>query len=288
MATTLPAEFDAGIYRELHPDLRAAGFDDAGMQNHYVRHGLKEGRACSTIRNRAEFLALIPATASVLEIYPGFSLALTRQTIKYFDTETRASLVAQAALLNVQTSTIPEIDFVSENDDLSVVNEKFEALLSVHNLSRHANLILHMQQCEQLLRPGGRMYCVVPDKRYTQDHFTPETSLATLLARYKEKDNSVHLEHSLALGTCTHYDASRHWAGRHGNPENVLETRVNAIFDGKTEVAPGHINSSYFTPASFNEILRSLRKLKLTNLVAERLYPTVYGNNEFYVVLAAG
>ncbi|MBX2906279.1 MAG: hypothetical protein KF744_09595 [Taibaiella sp.] len=288
MASTLPAEFDAGIYRELHPDLRAAGFDDAGMQNHYVRHGLNEGRACSTIRNRADFLALIPAAATILEICPGLCPTLRLQNVKYYDTESRTSLVEQATQLHVQTSTIPEIDFVSETDDLGVVNEKFEALLSVHNLSRHANLISHLQQCEKLLKPGGRLFCVVPDKRYTQDHFNPETSLTTLLARYKEKDNSVHLEHRLALGTSTHYDASRHWAGRHGNPENMLETRVNAVWDGEQEVVPRHINASYFTPAGFSEILSSLRTLKLTNLVIERLYPPVYGNNEFYVVLAAG
>lgn len=288
MVTTLPAEFEPGIYRDLHPDLRAAGFDDAGMEHHYRRHGMDEGRACSTIRSRTDFLALIPSVASVLEICPGFSPTLKRQGIKYFDTESRTALAAQAALLNVQTTTIPEIDFVSETDDMSIVNEKFEVLLSVHNLSRHTNLISHLQQCEKLLKPGGKMFCIVPDKRFTQDYYTPETSLATLLARYQENDNNVHLQHTIVLGTATHYDARRHWAGNHGNPEIALETRVNTVLRGDFKVEPRHINTSYFTTRGFRDLFNNLRTLKLMGFEIERLYPPVYGNNEFYVVLAAG
>lgn len=287
MVTGLPPEFDANTYRNLHADLKAAGFDDAGMQGHYIRHGMDEGRACNTIKSRADFLALIPAAASVVEICPGFTPTLKGQGIKYYDTEDRASLVEQATLLHVQTSTIQEIDYVSGADDMSIVEGKYDVLLSVNDLGRHPNLIVHLQQCESLLAPGGMMFCVVPDKRYSYDYFTPETSLAVLLARYHENDNTHHLEHSLALGVATHYNGRSHWAGRHGNRETNLEARVNAILSGETEVAARHVNSSYFTPAGFRDILCSLQKLKLTRLAVERLYPPVYGNNEFYVVLSA-
>lgn len=286
MPTTLPPEFDASIYRQLHPDLKAAGFDDAGLTGHYIRHGMDEGRACSAIKSRADFLALIPAEASVLEICPGLTPTLKRQGIKYYDTEDRASLVEQATLLHVQTATIPEIDFVSASDDMSVVTGTYEVLLSVHDLGRHPNLVAHLQQCEKLLAPGGLMFCVVPDKRYSYDHFTPETSLAALLARYHENDNTHHLEHSLALGVATHYNGRSHWAGRHGSREARLEERVNAVLSGETPVAVRHVNSSYFTSAGFRDIVSSLRTLKLTGLAVERLYPPVYGNNEFYVVLS--
>jgi len=288
MPTSLPPEFDANIYRQLHPDLRAAGFDDEGLTGHYIRHGRDEGRGCSDIRSRADFLKLIPAEASVLEICPGFSPALRRADVKYYDTDTRDALVDQASLLNQQTATIPSIDYVSPSDHMGVINNRFDVLLSVHNLSRHPNLITHLQQCERILAPGGRMFCIVADKRYSQDHFTPETSLAALLARYQNKDNSTHLEHSLAMGTTTHYNGRKHWAGQHGNGATHLEERVNAVLSGEAEVAPRHINSSYFTPGSFGEIIKNLRQLKLTALHVERLYPPVYGNNEFYVVLAAG
>lgn len=288
MATALPHEFDADIYRALHRDLAAAGFDEAGLRGHYIRHGRDEGRACSAVRNRAEFLSLIPADASVLEICPGLTPALKRAGVKYYDTATREALVAMAEQLNVQTATIPAIDYVSTVDDMSIVAGKFDVLLSVHNLTRHANLVAHLKQCEKLLAPGGMMFCIVPDKRYTYDHFIPETSLATLLARYQNNDNGTHLEHTLAaMGTSAHYDARRHWAGRHGHPDNSIQERVNAVLAGEREIAPRHINTSYFTPTSFSEIMNSLQNLELTGLKTERLYPPVYGNNEFYVVLAA-
>ena len=288
MATALPAEFDANIYRSLHPDLKAAGFDDVGLKEHYDRHGRDEGRACSAVRNRADFLSLIPADASILEICPGFTPALRRAGVKYYDTETRDALTAMAEQLNVQTATIPLIDYVSPADDMGVVTSKFDVLVTVHNLTRHANLIAHLQQCEKLLAPGGMIFCVVPDKRYTYDHFTPETSLATLLARYQNNDNETHLEHSLAaMATATYYNGRRHWEGRHGNPEDNLEARVNAVLSNETRLAPRHVNTTYLTPGSFRSVMNSLLTLKLTQLAIHRLYPAVYGNNEFYVVLKA-
>ena len=224
MPTVLPSEFDANMYRNVHPDLKAAGFDDAALKAHYDRHGRDEGRACSEVRGRADFLSLIPADASILEICPGFTPALKRAGVKYYDTETSEALVAMAEQLNVRTATIPAVDYVSPADDMGVVMGKFDVLLSVHNLTRHANLIAHLQQCEKLLAPGGMMFCIVPDKRYTYDHFTPETSLATLLARYQNNDNGAHLEHTLAaVGTSAHYDARRHWAGRPGHPGNSIK-----------------------------------------------------------------
>jgi hypothetical protein len=41
----MPGTFDAGLYRNSNPDLAAAGYDDAGLQQHWDRYGRFEGRA---------------------------------------------------------------------------------------------------------------------------------------------------------------------------------------------------------------------------------------------------
>lgn len=60
---SLPAEFDAKIYRKANPDLRR--FDDSGLEKHYREYGRREGRQCSRVTDRLSFFALVGIQGSI-------------------------------------------------------------------------------------------------------------------------------------------------------------------------------------------------------------------------------
>lgn len=290
MNIALPAAFDVNIYRNTHPDLKAAGFDDNGLTGHYERHGRAEGRACSTVRSRADFLALIPADINVLELCPGFTPSLTGPNIRYYDRETRGELATAAAALNVSTASLADIDYVSPTDDMSGITATFDMVVSIHDIGRHPNLVKHLQGIEALLNPGGHLFCAIPDKRYTNDYFSPEATLTTVIARHETSDNEAGLDRTLATTTtAAHTSGPAHWAGRHGSYTHGLTGRMTDalahIRSGQPTIHQRHINTHLFTPDSFCSIIDSLRALSLTSLRLAALYPAVYGKQEFFAVL---
>jgi hypothetical protein len=293
MPFELPIVYDGEIYTQLHADLRNAGFDNQAMEVHYRTFGIKEGRRSSAINTRKDFLNLIPEKASVLEIMPGYSPVMSGENVKFFDLQTRDELVADAKVLYVQTATIPEIDYVSADGDMGIISEKFEVVVSCHNIGRQTNLIRHLQHIEALLVPGGHLFCIVPDKRYTYDYFNPETPITSVLARYINENNAEYTQ-DLLMATImrTHSDAARHWKGGHGNHYNDLVEKFNNLsgkYNARGILANDrNVQKTIFSPDSFCSIIELLNELKLTGMKAVRMYPTLFDRAEFFVILQKG
>ena len=49
----------------------------------------------------------------------------------------------------------PNIDYVSENGDLSIITDKFDMILSAHLIEHQICLIKHLQNIENLLNADG-------------------------------------------------------------------------------------------------------------------------------------
>lgn len=293
MPFELPVVYDGDIYAQLHADLRNAGFDEQAMEVHYRAFGVKEGRRSSAVNTRNDFLGLIPDTVSVLEIMPGYSPVVSGENVKYFDLKTRDELVAEARALHVQTATISEIDYTAVDYDLGIISEKFEVVVSCHNIGRQPNLIRHLQQIEALLVPGGQVFCIVPDKRYTYDCFNPETTITSVLARNIYETGTANTE-DLLMATLmrAHSDSVRHWKDSHGHKYHDFEKRFSEL-SGKYE--PGgilandrNVQKTIFTPDSFCNIIQLLNELNLTGMKAVRMYPTLFGRAEFFAILQKG
>jgi hypothetical protein len=290
MPVDLPVVYDGDIYSQLHADLRNAGFDEQAMELHYRTFGVNEGRRSSEINTRKDFLNLIPEMASVLEIMPGYSPVMSGENVKFFDLQTRDELVSDAQALYVQTATIPEIDYVSAEGNLDVVSEKFAVVVSSHNIGRQPNLIRHLQQVEALLASDGHLFCIVPDKRYTYDYFNPESTISSVLARYINENNTV-ITNDLLKATImrTHSDTARHWMGSHGNQYFDLENRFSELsrkYDAGGLLANDrNVQKTIFSPESFYKIIELLNELKLTAMKVVRMYPTLVGRSEFFVIL---
>jgi SAM-dependent methyltransferase len=287
LKAALPASFDSGIYRALHPDLQR--LTDEKLQRHYSEHGINEGRRAHSLPDRAAFAALANSVEA-LELGPFQAPLLSGPGIRYFDILDRSGLLERAQRTGKRPERIPEhIHFVSPIGDLSVVDRTFDAVLSSHVLEHQPDLVRHLKNVERLLRPGAMYLVLVPDKRYCFDHFLAPSTIADVLeAHYTGR--TVHslrsqIEHE-ALTTFN--DSVKHWAGQHGAPPDVAAQVLKAVARYRDE--PDlyvDVHAWYFTPTTFEQIMGLLRELKLTTLTVSRIYPTLKNSTEFWAVLEA-
>ena len=282
----LPEAFEFNCYRSLSRDLDI--FDDAAVHPHYLKYGLSEGRRANHLVTRRDFVALIPPEAETLEIGPFHNALLSGPRVCFFDVLTTPGLVERARSHGVTQPTVPLIDFVSPTGDLSIVDRSFDYVVSSHCLEHQPDFLSHLLQVERLLRPGGRYFVLVPDKRYCFDAFIGESTIADVLEAYAGR-RKTHLLKSLIehRALTTHNDPRRHWAGDHGDNQRGQQKRIAAAML-EYEAAAGRyldVHAWYFTPASAQQTLAVLRELDLLTLVVERLYPTRYNSNEFWMVL---
>jgi SAM-dependent methyltransferase len=166
---TLPQAFDETMYRSLHLDL--AHMTEAELLAHYETFGRKEGRTANGLRDRNGVVALVSKNATVLEIGPFCNPLLSGTNVSYFDVLSEEALVARASCLD--PSGVPHIEYVSPTSDLSIVDRRFDVVISSHCLEHQVDLIGHLKEVGHLLLPGGAYFLLVPDKRYCFDHFIP-------------------------------------------------------------------------------------------------------------------
>lgn len=166
------------------------------------------------------------------------------------------------------------------------------------------NLLKHLLQVSNLLLPGGKFFVVLPDKRFTFDHFRPLTTLSDVLLTFAE-DPLVHSLHTIVENECEASTAStaEHQEGNHG--ERVLmqtargeggavqlnecfEKAITKYYDAKGAYIDAH--RWVFTDHWFYELIGKLNALGvLPALHIETLYSTVTGGpwcTQFYAILS--
>jgi hypothetical protein len=287
-AGSIAPEFDPPFYRSLHADL--ATFDDGALRQHFERHGRQEGRCASPAALRTGFIAQIPLDGSVLEIAPSVRPALRGDQVRYFELTNRAGLIDRARREAQPCEECPEIHYVSPIGDISVVTERFDVAFSSHCVEHVPDLAAHLKGVGDLLNPDGRYFLIVPDKRYCFDALLPVSTIHEVLEAHSER-HRVHTEAKVREHhtRTTHNDPARHWRGDSVDPSlaNRREERAAIARRVYEEAGGGYvdIHAWQFIPESFRAIVSSLFWLGLTRLQVERVYDTVYGQNEFGAVL---
>ncbi len=97
----------------------------------------------------------------------------------------------------------PGTQFISEGSNLSSINsEKYDFLLSSHNLEHFANPLKALFEWKRILKKNGYLIMVLPFKEKTFDHKRPVTSIDHILEDYNlnidERDNT-HFDEILNL-----------------------------------------------------------------------------------------
>lgn len=283
-----PDEFQCDAYREANHDL--AGFNDEQLALHYERHGRDEGRAGNRLLTRDEFISLIPASATVLEIGPYLSPVARGSNVAYADYLSTGELRRRAQIEGHDPSFAPYISHVLSERPLGEINTDFDIVVSSHCIEHQPNFVKHLQDVERLIRSRrGSYFVLAPDKRFCFDHFLPESSIAQVLHAYFEPRTAHRLQAIVEHRALTvHNDAKLHWTTR---PEKLEIDAVKIASAIKEWQDSGgqyiDVHAWYFTPASFVGIITLLNKLQLTKLRVDRIYPTRRNNNEFWAILKA-
>ncbi len=93
--------------------------------------------------------------------------------------------------------------FISEGSDLrQIEDEQYDFLLSCHNLEHIANPIKAVKEWQRVVKKGGALLLVLPDKRFTFDKKRPYTTFSHLLDDFKNdigENDLTHLPETLQL-----------------------------------------------------------------------------------------
>lgn len=287
-----PASFDSTIYRELNEEL--SSFSEIDLQTHFNEYGVDLGLRSHSIFNRFAFVKIVPRRPA-LEIGPFAAPLLKRPNVKYVDVFSTSELKELAPKLGLDPESVPNISWVADPTDLSIVNEKFQICLSSHVIEHQPNLISHLNQVSNLLEDNGRYFLLVPDHRYCFDHFMTPSTISQVIGAFIENRVS-HAAQSFIESRLhmTHNDPTRHWNNDHGSPEanpyfptkNRVERLRDAINEARqTSIPIRDEHAWYFTPLTFQSMLTDLKDLELIDLEIERMYPTLKNSNEFWVIL---
>ena len=285
--SNLPPEFETRVYRKRNLDL--AFMPGSMLSAHYERRGRERGRVANRLRNRNDFVRLIPQDASALEIGPFWHpLLINRPNVYNFDLLPQETLRERARALGVDPDGVPPIHYVSETGDLSVIDRKFDVVFSSHVLEHQYDLIAHLQGVGRLLNPGGAYFLMVPDKRYCFDHFIPESSLAEIVIAHREQRAGASLRNMIEVRVLTtHNDCVRHWAGDHGDIFGAFGPRLDAAEKDFVAFNGAYFDTHcwYFSSTNARTIFDTLHVAGLSPLGVFRLYPTRYNAGEFWMIL---
>src|SRR5262249_41904211 len=89
----------------------------------------------------------------------------------------------------IDPNDIVDIDFILKNKSLAetVKGKKFNYVIASHVIEHVPNMAQWLGEVSEILKPGGVLSLVVPDKRYTFDIARRETLPGDVLAAYADK-----------------------------------------------------------------------------------------------------
>jgi hypothetical protein len=188
-------QFDSVFYLSCNSDVSSFGRSPV---IHFMLHGYKENRSyCKkTDHNASEFVFtgrqgffnMVDQGKPILEIgklcnpiFPGS---------RNVDVFTRDELLIKYKKdVTVDPEKITEVDYVVKSNDWTVINEKFDYLVTSHNIEHLPCLIGFFRNASHVLNDGGKIFGAIPDYRYCFDvDKIPSTILDVIEAKYLKRD----------------------------------------------------------------------------------------------------
>jgi SAM-dependent methyltransferase len=169
----------------------------------------------------------------------------------------------------------------------------FDFVVASHVIEHIANPVGWLGQLAEILRPGGIVSLIVPDKRYCFDARRQVTTVAQWIdAHLRELDRPTFQQiYDHEANYAGEVDTVALWDGldpRHlrrddvDDPDRFAYERCVAAAEGGEYV---DVHCSTFTPTSFLDLTLSLVHLDLLPFGVARVLPTEPGSFEFHVWL---
>ena len=202
--------------------------------------------------------------------------------VKFLDCCSTDELTAMARQEGGDPAAVVPVDYVCRTDDYAaVVDETFDAVIANHVLEHVDRTVGWLVMVRALIRDGGVLFLVLPDKKRSFDRFRPDTPLSHLLFEHLAPEHDVSSIHSFE--TELYYDRS--YVGQTHDPAALLD--VERLKHALTAIHPG-VHRHVFQAETFAG--RLMKPLLYTGLVDFDLLDVTncpqFG--EFAVVLRAG
>ena len=282
--------FDADYYRSRYSDL--TGMSDEEALSHFIKHGHYEGRFPNRVAGREGLFEQIPRDGLVLEIGPFGAPQIFGPHVRYADFLSTEELRERAPHHGHDPDKCPAIHYVLRSMGLSDITERFSAVFSSHCIEHQPDLVKHLRDVGTILRPGGRYFLAIPDKRYCFDHFAPASNLRQVISAHRAARQLHSLRSILTAHTLqSHNDPGMHWAGDHGKPRfktsgfKAVRTAISVYRHSIREQEYVDVHAWQFTPERFNAICTRLHENGLSPLRVVSVCAPLRNRNEFCAIL---
>lgn len=284
---------DIMYYRNRYEDLLPYDFD--ATRKHYIYYGSQEGRHASPFSTRESFGDYVQSyvSAQILEIGPFTRPLVKGSNVKYADTYDTDTLRHRATNFGMNPDDVCDVHYVIPEMSLTAIKDKFDIVVTSHNIEHQPNFVKHLNEVYDLLNPGGKFCLVVPDHRFCFDANMPLTNIGDILDAYYSNRKLHTLKNLVQHYTYkVHNDAKEHWQYYNSNTRSlyqptdaikVMNTLINYANADKEFYLDAH--AWYFTPWNFSDIVNCLMKLELIKFDRILCNGTVENNQEFTVIL---
>jgi SAM-dependent methyltransferase/uncharacterized protein YbaR (Trm112 family) len=153
--------------------------------------------------------------------------------------------------------TESRVDFLADGSALPIADGTLDYLCSSHVLEHLPDPLAALHEWHRVLRPGGWLYLVVPDQRFTFDHPRPTTTSAHLLEDFAAgRTAATSLEHVDEFIYQTDWSLLHPDVPATERPARQLAARNRYLHDIR-QGRPIDIHFHTFTPASLRAILET-------------------------------
>ena len=188
--------------------------------------------------------------------------------VKTLDHLDQAGLVAKYAPTGVDVSKIQPVDYVWAGEryiDL-VGDQRFDWILASHVIEHVPDLVGFINQCAEILTPGGTLSLAVPDKRATFDFYRQPTGVGPIIDAHL---NARRLSSpGLAAEFALNFSDPEKWerGATVRRPVSHGPDVARRLLEQATRGEYVDIHAWVFTPNSFRVILEDLHALGLTRM----------------------
>lgn len=192
----------------------------------------------------------------------------------------------------VVQSEIEEVDLVWDGSYKKIL-EKHDGLdfvVASHVIEHVPDFVYFLEDLSEVLKQGGLLYLVIPDKRFTFDYLRQTSTVAEILAANLERQQKPNLNQILdELVFASDHSITAGWADIPTGYAPKTSRNINEAFliakNVKNKDSYFDVHCWIFTPESFVNLIEQLIELELINYRIKKIVETEYNEFEFYCVL---